>query len=112
MIKESALRKFALVFGILCAIGFVVCLAFAVTLPRSSVYNTIYGTVRATRSGSFDINFLTPIIILLMGAYVGFSMFACIRSEKKAPNKEKDNKTEEKPEISILSEPTKEESGV
>ena len=112
MIKESALRKFALVFGILCAIGFVVCLAFAVTLPRSSVYNTIYGTVRATRSGSFDINFLTPIIILLMGAYVGFSMFACIRSEKKAPNKEKDNKTEEQPEISILSEPTKEESGV
>ena len=112
MIKESALRKFALVFGILCAIGFVVCLAFAVTLRRSSVYNTIYGTVRATRSGSFDINFLTPIIILLMGAYVGFSMFACIRSEKKAPNKEKDNKTEEQPEISILSEPTKEESGV
>ena len=112
MIKESALRKFALVFGILCAIGFVVCLAFSFTLPRSSVYNTIYGTVRATRSGSFDINFLTPIIIQLMGAYVGFSMFACIRSEKKAPNKEKDNKTEEQPEISILSEPTKEESGV
>ena len=112
MIKESALRKFALVFGILCTIGFVVCLAFAVTLPRSDVYNTVFGTVRATRSGSFDINFLSPIIILLMGAYVGFSMFACIRSEKKAPNKEKDNKTEEQPEISILSEPTKEESGV
>lgn len=112
MIKESALRKFALVFGILCTIGFVVCLAFAVTLPRSSVYNTIYGTVRATRSGSFDINFLSPIIILGMGAYVGFSMFACIRSEKKAPKKEKVNKTEEQPDISILSEPTKEESGV
>ena len=30
----------------------------------------------------------------------------------KVVNKEKDNKTEEQPEISILSEPTKEESGV
>ena len=66
MIKESALRKFALVFGILCTIGFIVCLAFAVTLPRSAVYNTIYGTVRATRAGSFDVNFLEPIIMLLM----------------------------------------------
>ncbi|MGN1190001.1 MAG: hypothetical protein ACI4SL_06375 [Candidatus Ornithospirochaeta sp.] len=112
MIKESALRKFALVFGILCTIGFVVCLAFAVTLPRSAVYNTVYGTVRATRSGSFDVNFLSPIIILLMGAYVGFSMFACIRSDNKAPKKVKECKKEEEPEISILSEPEKEESGV
>ena len=68
MIKESALRKFALVFGILCTIGLIVCLAFAVTLPRSAVYNTVFGTVRATSSGSFDINFLAPIIILIMGA--------------------------------------------
>ena len=112
MIKESALRKFALVFGILCTIGFVVCLAFAVTLPRSDVYNTVFGTVRATRSGSFDINFLSPIIILGMGAYVGFSMFACNRSDKKVTKRTKDNDTEEQPDISILSEPTKEESGV
>ena len=112
MIKESALRKFALVFGILCTIGFIVCLAFAVTLPRSAVYNTVFGTVRATSSGSFDINFLSPIIILLMGAYVGFSMFACIRSDKKVTKRTKDNDTEEQPDISILSEPTKEESGV
>ena len=114
MNEESALRKFALVFGILCTIGFIVCLAFAVTLPRSAVYNTIYGTVRATRAGSFDVNFLAPIIILLMGAYVGFSMFACIKSDnKKAPKKAKEcKKEEEEPEISILSEPKEEESGV
>ena len=114
MIKESALRKFALVFGILCTIGFIVCLAFAVTLPRSAVYNTAFGTVRATSSGSFDINFLAPIIILIMGAYVGFSMFACIRSDKKPERKEKECKCGEKPEISVLqeSEKKKEESGV
>ena len=115
MIKESALRKFALVFGIICTVGFVVCLAFAVTLPRSAVYNTIYGTVRATRSGSFDINFLAPIIILLMGAYVGFSMFACIRSGEKAPKKVRECRKEEEPEISVLSQPKEEkeeESGV
>ena len=114
MIKESALRKFALVFGILCTIGLIVCLAFAVTLPRSAAYNTVFGTVRATSSGSFDINFLAPIIILIMGAYVGFSMFACIRSDKKPERKEKECKCGEKPEISVLheSEEKKEESGV
>ena len=112
MIKESALRKFALVFGILCTVGFVVCLAFAVTLPRSDVYNTVFGTVRATRSGSFDISFLSPIIILGMGAYVGFSMFACIRSDKKATKKTENKKTEEQGDINILSEPAKDESGV
>lgn len=111
MIKESLLKKLALIFGILCTIGLVVCLAFAITLPRSNEYNTVFGTVRATRSGSFNIVFLSPIIILLMGTYAGFSVFACIKCDKKTPEKLNGCDEEEKPDISILSEGKKEESG-
>ena len=56
MINNSRLKTLSLIFAILSAIALVVCLVMAITLPSVSVYDTVFGTVRATRPGTFDMH--------------------------------------------------------
>ena len=78
MINNSRLKTLSLIFAILSAIALVVCLLMAITLPSVSVYDTVFGTVRATRPGTFDMDYLAPIILLAMGTFWGFGLFGSI----------------------------------
>ncbi|MGN1163360.1 MAG: hypothetical protein ACI4S4_01000, partial [Candidatus Ornithospirochaeta sp.] len=79
MIKTSTLKKLSLVFGILCACALVACLVAAVDLPYTTTYNTVWGTVRSTTPGSFNLVFLTPCILLSMGTYCGFALSTSLK---------------------------------
>ena len=117
MFNKKALKILSLVFGIISLVGCIFCLCLAITLPHSATYNTVFGTVRATRSGYFDMSFLTPIILLTMGAYIGFSIYGCIKCDgckKEKVKEDTEAKKEEKKEEAplIVEEKKEEESGV
>lgn len=88
MIKESRIKTFSLVFGVLCAIALTALLIFAITLPSVSYYDTVFGRVKSVRSGSFDIRYLSSIILLAFGTYGGFALFVSIPGKKKEKKEE------------------------
>lgn len=94
MIKTSLIKKCSLVFSILCLIGLVLCLAFAITLPKAQYYNTIYGTMKLHSAGSFDMSFLSPVILFAFGFFWGIVTFAAIPGKKKEKTTADDKKTE------------------
>ncbi|MBQ0071590.1 MAG: hypothetical protein KBS81_07020 [Spirochaetales bacterium] len=94
MVKMKAAKTLGLIFGILCAVALVLCLCFAVTLPSKSTYVTFYGTVTRFSPGYFDLDYLSSVILLSMGTFLGFSVFGSIRVEK-AKKEKKVEMTEE-----------------
>ena len=94
MFKTTTLKKLSLIFGILSAWGLVACLILAIDLPSTTTYNTVWGTVRSTVPGSFNILFLTPSILLAMGAYCGFGLFASIKCNDCSCGGKKEEKKE------------------
>ena len=110
MINTKALKTLSLIFAIISLAGLIFTLVFAVTLPHSTTYKTIYGTIRASHTGSFDMNYLTPAILFFMGTYIGFSLFGCIKVEgKKEECRRKESVKAECKEPEVLEVPLKEE---
>ncbi len=79
--KKNVIKISALVFAILCLVGLVFSLCLAVELPTTVRYTTGWGTYTRTYSGSFDLSYLSSIILLLFGLFWGLVLFFSVKKE-------------------------------
>lgn len=108
MIKTSLIKRLSLIFGILCAVGLAICLMCAIDLPTKVTYRTIYGAVTKVTYGQFHLEYLSSVILLAMGTFVGFSVFSSIQIEKKPSDKIRTEENECLSDSTEASEPAEE----
>ncbi len=79
--KKNVIKISALVFAVLCLLGLVYSLCLAVELPTTVRYTTGWGTYTRTYSGSFDVSYLSSIILLSFGLFWGLVLFFSVNKE-------------------------------
>lgn len=75
MFNKKLFRILSLVFGSLALVGLVICLCTAITLPHTSISSTYWGRTTTHYSGSFNLVYLVPIILLFTLAFWGIANF-------------------------------------